>query len=102
MPGDNPDHKTSTTAWTPIPNVRRPMVGKKQSAILGPLIAREVPSAELESLFEESLPCTRSSNLAHSGQSDPRIIDVYVNLVGRDLQEAHRKYSPISRVLGKK
>lgn len=36
------------------------------------------------------------------GQSDPRMVDVYVNLVGRDLKEAHRKYSPVSRVLGRK
>ncbi len=36
------------------------------------------------------------------GQSDPRMIDVYVNLVGRDLREAHSKYSPVSRVLDRK
>ena len=33
------------------------------------------------------------------GQKDPRMIDVYVNLVGRDLAEAHRKYSPLKRLL---
>jgi len=33
------------------------------------------------------------------GQSDPRMIDVYVNLVGRDLAEAHRKYSPLKRLI---
>lgn len=33
------------------------------------------------------------------GQSDPRMVDVYVNLVGRDLKEAHSKYSPLKRLL---
>lgn len=36
------------------------------------------------------------------GQNDPRMVDVYVNLVGRDLKEAHSKYSPLQRVLGRK
>lgn len=32
------------------------------------------------------------------GHVDHRMIDVYVNLVGRDLAEAHGKYSPLKRV----
>jgi integrase/recombinase XerD len=33
------------------------------------------------------------------GHVDTRMVDVYVNLVGKDLREAHRKYSPVSRIL---
>lgn len=32
------------------------------------------------------------------GHVDPRMVDVYVNLVGKDLAEAHRKYSPLKRL----
>lgn len=32
------------------------------------------------------------------GQVDPRMVDVYVNLVGKDLAEAHSKYSPLKRI----
>ncbi len=37
-----------------------------------------------------------------SAQVDTRMVDVYVNLVGKDLRDAHRKYSPVSRLLIKK
>lgn len=33
------------------------------------------------------------------GQSDPRMVDVYVNLVGKDLKEDHNKYSPLKRLI---
>lgn len=33
------------------------------------------------------------------GHVDHRMVDVYVNLVGRDLAEAHSKYSPLKRVM---
>lgn len=36
------------------------------------------------------------------GHVDHRMVDVYVNLVGRDLAEAHGKYSPLRRVLGRR
>jgi site-specific recombinase XerD len=36
------------------------------------------------------------------GHVDTRMVDVYVNLVGKDLRDAHRKYSPVSRLLIKK
>ena len=39
-------------------------------------------------------PMTLRKQLGHA---DSRMTDVYVNLVGRDIAEAHRKYSPVSR-----
>ncbi len=33
------------------------------------------------------------------GQSDPKMVQTYVNLVGRDLKEAHSKYSPLKRLI---
>ena len=35
------------------------------------------------------------------GHVDHRMVDVYVNLVGKDLAEAHSKYSPLKRIIGK-
>jgi hypothetical protein len=46
-------------------------------------------------LLSKNSTATQKRQLGHA---DHRMLNVYVNLVGRDLKEAHAKYSPVDRM----